>query len=242
MKDRGEEGQAILIVVLAMGIFLLGAAGLAVDGSHLYSQRQMAQAAADSAAIAGIMSIFDSTNTTGTHAFSTGGAFNCTTTDLRTPCMYAAKNSFGTTAGDTVTIDFPGTAPGVNLSAMYATNLVRATVSRNVSTTLIRMLTPISFTTVTATATAAIVDVFAPIPIIVLHPKLDDAFQLQGNPAITICGGPTKSIQVNSLGNGGNASHLGGSATIDLSHAGPKDLAGDCCRDRFRLWGVWIQL
>ena len=31
-------------------------------------------------------------------AFSTGGAFNCTTTDARTPCMYAAKNAFGTTA------------------------------------------------------------------------------------------------------------------------------------------------
>ena len=97
MHDNGEEGQAILIVVLAMGIFLLGATGLAIDGSHLYSQRQMAQSAADSAAIAGIMSIFDGTNTTGTHAFSTGGPFNCTTTDARTPCMYAAKNAFGAT-------------------------------------------------------------------------------------------------------------------------------------------------
>jgi len=239
MHDNGEEGQAILIVVLAMGIFLLGAAGLAIDGSHLYSQRQMAQSAADSAAIAGIMSIFDGTNTTGTHAFSTGGAFNCTTTDVRTPCMYAAKNAFGATAADTVTIDFPSTAPGVNLAGSFATNLVRATVSRNVDTTLMRMITPTSFTKVTATATAAIVDVFAPIPIIVLHPKLDDAFQLQGNPAITICGGPSKSIQVNSKGNGGDASHLAGSATIDLSHAGPKDLAGDCTAGTGSDMGVW---
>jgi len=187
----------------------------------------MAQSAADSAAIAGIMSIFDGTNTTGTHAFSTGGPFNCTTTDVRTPCMYAAKNAFGATAADTVTIDFPTTAPGVNLAGSFATNLVRATVSRNVDTTLMRMITPTSFTTVTATATAAIVDVFAPIPIIVLHPTLNDAFQLQGTPNITICGGPTKSIQVNS-GNTTEASHIQGSANIDLSHAGPKDTLGDC--------------
>src|SRR4051812_1425010 len=117
MHDTGEEGQAILIVVLAMGIFLLGAVGLAIDGSHLYSQRQMAQSAADSAAIAGIMSIFDGTNTTGPHAFSTGSAFTCTTSDAKTPCVYAATNAFGTTSADTVVIDFPGTAPGVNLSA-----------------------------------------------------------------------------------------------------------------------------
>ena len=88
-----------------------------------------------------------------------------------------------------------------------------------------RMLTPTSFTTVTATATAAIVDVFAPIPIIVLHPTLNDAFQLQGNPAITICGGPTKSIQVNS-GNTTEASHCRQRNYRSL-HAGPKEL-GDC--------------
>ncbi len=97
MREKGEEGQAIVLVALAMGIFLLGAVGLAVDGSHLYSQRQMAQAAADSAAIAGIMSIFHGTNTSGTAAFSTGSSFTCTTTDAKTPCVYAAKNGFGTT-------------------------------------------------------------------------------------------------------------------------------------------------
>jgi hypothetical protein len=237
MHDTGEEGQAILIVVLAMGIFLLGAVGLAIDGSHLFSQRQMAQSAADSAAIAGIMSIFDGTNTTGAHSFSTGASFNCTTTDARTPCVYAAKNAFGATAADTVTIDFPTTAPGVSLSASYPTALVRATVSRNVPTTLMRMITPTTFTTVTATATAAIVDIFAPIPIIVLHPTLTDAFQLQGNPNITICGGPTKSIQVNSAAS--EDSHLAGSAHIDLSHAGPKDTAGDCTLGTGSDFGLW---
>src|SRR6185312_2913536 len=58
MRNREEEGQAIVLVALAMSIFLIGAVGLAVDGSHIYSQRQMAQTAADSAAIGGMMSIF----------------------------------------------------------------------------------------------------------------------------------------------------------------------------------------
>src|SRR3954452_20532532 len=69
-RRSGERGQAILLVVLGMSIFVLGAIGLAIDGSHLYAQRQMAQAAADAAAQAGIMSIFDGTNGTGTHAFT----------------------------------------------------------------------------------------------------------------------------------------------------------------------------
>ena len=69
-KISGEQGQAILLVVLGMSVFLLGAVGLALDGSHLYAQRQMAQAAADAGAEAGIMSIFDGTSGTGTHAFT----------------------------------------------------------------------------------------------------------------------------------------------------------------------------
>jgi hypothetical protein len=35
---NNEDGQSVVIVVLAMGIFLLGAVGLGFDGSHLYSE------------------------------------------------------------------------------------------------------------------------------------------------------------------------------------------------------------
>ena len=68
VRNKSEGGQAVLLVIAAMSIFLLGAVGLSVDGSHLYAQRQAAQAAADASAVAGIMSIFDGTNT-GTNAF-----------------------------------------------------------------------------------------------------------------------------------------------------------------------------
>ncbi len=238
-EGHGEEGQAILIVVLGMSIFLLGAVGLAIDGAHLYSQRQMAQAAADSAAQAGMMSIFDGTNGTGTTGFSTTSAFTCGTSDAKTPCVFARNNGFGGSASDTVTIDFPPGPSGVTLSTdpSYSAYVVRARVSRNVSTTLMRMLGSTT-TTVNATATAAIVQVFSPVPILVLHPTLAQALSLQGTPGIRICGGPTKSIQVNS-NQSSDAAHFGGSATVDLSHAGPKDTLGDCTKGTGADFGVY---
>ena len=59
-----------------MGIFLIGALGLAIDGGQMYAQRQMAQAAADAAAQAGIMSIFNGTNATSAYPFGTGTTTN----------------------------------------------------------------------------------------------------------------------------------------------------------------------
>ena len=50
VRRKRETGQAAILLVLAMSVFLLGAVGLAIDGSHLYAERQMAQAAADAAA------------------------------------------------------------------------------------------------------------------------------------------------------------------------------------------------
>ena len=60
LKNRkSERGQAVLLVVVAMGIVLLGALGFAIDGSQLFAQRRMAQAAADAAAEAGIISMLN---------------------------------------------------------------------------------------------------------------------------------------------------------------------------------------
>ncbi|MGO4212326.1 pilus assembly protein TadG-related protein, partial [Terriglobus sp. YAF25] len=217
-----EDGQAVIIVALAMSIFLIGAVGLGIDGSHLYSQRQMAQTAADAAATAGMMSVFNSTNTSGTAAFSTSGSFTCGTSDAKTPCVYARNNGFGGTASDTVTIDYPGSsgAPGVSLATGYPVNVVRATVSRSVNTFLIGLIGQ-SATTVSATATAAIVSVVAPVPILVTHPTKTSSLSLQGTPSIKICGGPSRSIQVNSTST--TAASTGGNSSIDLSHAGPAD-------------------
>jgi hypothetical protein len=225
MQVKNESGQAVILVAVAMSIFLIGAVGLGIDGAHMYAQRQMAQTAADSAAIAGIMSIFNKTNVSGNSGyFSTSASFTCTTTDTKTPCQYASKNGFGANASDTVTIDFPGSANGVTLSPDFPVNVVHATVSRSVNTTLMRLLGP-STSTISAEATAAITYVNAPVPILVTHPTLSGSFSSNGTTGITICGGPSRSIQINS--NSATADSNNSNTTINLSHAGPPD-PGNC--------------
>ncbi len=222
MRRNGEKGQALLLVVVAMGIVLVGALGLAVDGAQMYAQRQMAQVAADAAAQAGIMSIFNGTNGAGTAAFSTNGLFICSTTDAKTPCKYAAANGFGGTAADIVTLDYPGSGavPGVTLSTVDPVTVIRATVQRTLNTGLIRFLGP-STSMVKAIGIAAIVDVVAPVPILVTHPTLSGAMSSNGNPTITICGGPSRSIEVNS--SSATSLNMNSNTTIDLSKAGPND-------------------
>jgi hypothetical protein len=224
-KIQDESGQTVVLVALAMGIFLLGAIGLAIDGAHLYAQFQMAQSAADAAAQGGIMSIFDGTNSKAGNpaAFSTGGSFTCAVNDPRTPCAFATLNGFNL-ASDVVTVSFPAdsTVPGVNFSGSDPTNLIQVTVQRKVNTTLMNLLGT-SFSTIQATAMAAIVDVIAPVPILVVHPSLAGSFSTNGGPDIIICGGPQRSIQVNSGPGPIIATALSSNTTIDLSKAGPAD-------------------
>jgi hypothetical protein len=183
----------------------------------------MLQAAVDSAAQAGIMSVFNKTNT-GANAFG-ASTFTCTSTDVRTPCYFARQNGAGTTADDTVVVDFPGSAPGVSLSPTDTPNLVRVTVTRDVHNGIVRFVAP-ALSTIRASATAAIVDVIAPTPILVLHPTLQGSLSMNGNPVIQICGGPKRSIQVNS-NNLVRTIDISGGPTVNLSKAGPPD-PGNC--------------
>jgi Flp pilus assembly protein TadG len=216
-----------------MGIFLIGAVGLGFDGSHLYSQRMKAQLAADSAAQAAMMSVYDGTYSTGATAFTvaSGGSYTCgsTVANTSTPCVYANKNGFNSASGDTVTLSFPSNpstaAPGVNFASGFPTELIQVEVDRNVPTTLMRLLGSTA-TTVKAVGVAAIVSVFSPVPIIVIHPTLTNSFTVQGNPVVQICGGPQRSIQVNSTDP--DAFHIAGDGAVDLSAGGPADTKGDC--------------
>ena len=57
-RDRSKEaGQATLFLVLALGIFLLGALCFAFDMSNMWFHRQAAQTAADAACTAGAMDL-----------------------------------------------------------------------------------------------------------------------------------------------------------------------------------------
>lgn len=215
-------------MVLAVGIFLMAAVGLAIDGAHLYAQRQLAQAAADAGAQAGIMSIFDGTNSSGTHQFPavSGTVYTCASSDARTPCYFAETlNGFNVASSDTVT--YTPNPAGVSVPGLSSDpiNLLQVSVTRNVPATLMKLL-GWSTIPVVATATAAIVTVESPVPIIVTHPTLPGSFSISGTgttPKIKICGGPHRSIQVNSSANSINAN---GNPVVDLSKAGPT--VGSC--------------
>jgi len=225
---RNDKGQALLLVIAAMGIFLFGAVGMAVDGAQLYAHRQMAQAAADAAAQAGLFSIFAGTKTT------LGASHTCSTTDTDTACVYARNNGFGGTAADTVVISFPGTACGSSTcfngvtsspNPKYPHPFEQVTITRTVNTTFMGMLGT-SSSTVKAIGAAGIVQSSSPVPILVLDPTGSPSLSLSGNPNIVICGGPQRSIQVNS--NAAGAININGNkATIDLHKAGPAD-SGAC--------------
>src|SRR5450759_367788 len=173
MRRENESGQAILLVVVAMGLFLVGAMGLAIDGASLYGHIQMAQTAADAAAEASVLSILNRTNTSAySNDFTTGGAFRCDAAKAAwTPCLYASKNRFSPTS-DKIDVAFPGSTPGVSgLAGSFTPNLVKVTVTRTVSATLMKLLGGTA-TDIHAIAIAAVIQEDAPVPIVVTHPTL----------------------------------------------------------------------
>ena len=184
-------GQVIILLVVAMSIFMIGALGLAIDGGQMYAQRQMAQAAADAAAQAGIMSIMKGTNATSASPFGTGAtpiaSSVCTTTDGRTPCIYARYNGFGATSADTVTLVFPSTISGVTLSTA-AVPAFSVTVQRTLQTGLIRFLGAPATSSITAKATAGLTSTVSSDCIYVLDPSAQNAFEASNGATVAING------------------------------------------------------
>jgi hypothetical protein len=238
---REEKGQALVFVAVSMAV-LAGMVGLGLDAGQLYAAKQAEQVIADAVAQAAVMDIFRVSNI-GANSFGSSQV-KCppppAAVGTIAPCAYARQN--GMVPSDKVTIDFAyqgksyspfATDPScavtdVILSGTDSPNLVCVTMQRRVSTFLISALValgvaPPSLSTVTASAIAAVALADAPAPIVVTHPTLQDAFQVNSNATtVTICGGPPRAIQVNSDGSGANppeAFLIKG--PIDLSKAGP---------------------
>ena len=213
---RREGGQAILPVMMGLGIFLLGAIGLAVDGGHLYAQRQMAQSAADAAAQAAIMSVFYGTNTVtaNTHKFTVPSSQptspNCGTSGAATPCYFAQTVNGFNLAGDSVSYWNPGITVS-NLSTTDTPSEVEVQVSRKVNTTFMGMLGS-SGSTITASGVAAIIAKISPTPLMITHPTLSGSLSGNGTTNVTITGGPPQSVEVDSSSSTALAS--GGSYTV----------------------------
>lgn len=204
-----RAGQAVILMVVAMSLFLVGVLGFALDGAQMYAQRQMAQTAADAAAQAGIMSILHGTNATSTYTFGTGAtpiaSYTCTTSDGRTPCVYARNNGFGATASDTVILSYPASISGVTLSSATVPAF-EVTITRNVRTAFIGFIGASSTTSVTAKAIAGITGTASPDSIIVLGSG-PNTFQANNGASVTVTGG---AIAINS--NNSDAATIAGAS------------------------------
>lgn len=192
---------------------MFGALGLAIDAGQMFAQRQMAQAAADAAASAGIMSILNGTNATATYTFATGtpplASYVCTTADGRTPCVYARDNGFGGTAADTVTLSYPTTVSGVTLMSVSVPALT-VTVQRILKTGLIRFVGGPATSTISAKATTGLTGKVSSYCIYVLNASGSSAFSATNGTTLSAssCG-----VAVNSTSSSA-ASVIGSSVTV----------------------------
>lgn len=248
---RGQSGQAMLFVVLGLGLFLLGSIAFAVDMSNLWFHRQAAQTAADAACTAGAMDWLNVRTDNITAApypghFTPGTNFNCNATTPNSnsvattnpsPCVYAALNGYRSTQsktnaaagvlGDNVDVIFNGVAPpGVPTSG---TSIMEVDVIDNTPAFFAGLLRGRTTETVRAVAKCGVQQVASPIPLIVLDPvnydskgSVQSALNIGGTPTIKIYGGPQQSIQVNSV-EAAAISGTWGSSQIDLSQGGPNN-------------------
>lgn len=252
---RSEAGQAMLFLLLGLGTFLIGAMALAVDMGNLWFNRQAAQTAADAACTAGAMDLLvGATNgslPSGAN-FTAGTAFSCDSKGSPTasPCQYAALNGFNSsltasqatsgTLGNNVSVSFPSASSYPNFafppSSVTSTALIQVTVANNIPTFFAGMLKGLSKQNISASALCGVIQAASPIPILVLNPTVSNAFQVQGTPNIAIVGGPSKSIQVNSVSTSA-ASFGGASANVNLCAGG-----NTFCGSSMGVWGPLTSL
>jgi Putative Flp pilus-assembly TadE/G-like/Putative Tad-like Flp pilus-assembly len=245
-RRANERGQAVVFLVFALGIFLIGGIGLVVDGANLWFHRQSAQTAADAACASAAMdmlslaagvtpadpnwipssddgSVFHCSGTT-------GSAGNTTPNSTFPPCQYAALNGYSGSGSQDVQVSFPAglsftaECPNGNVCAaddVAATPYVKVTVNDTVPTTFMRLVGASPSTMVPAKATCGLSNVLSPVPMLVLNPNLADAmsgsgFTLSVNFSTPATQNPPKVLQVNSS-NSDAVTALSG--TIDLSNA-----------------------
>src|SRR6266446_3900887 len=225
-----QQGQAFLIIVIFIAFFLLAVLGLATDYSQVWAHRQMAQGAADAACQAGAADVFlkgtdptASTDFPGLDFSWIGSTFDCSTKPTSVPCTYASINGY---AGANVSVSFPSTLPGVSgIPSGFGTitnPYLKVTVTDPVATYFTRIASSIKAVNVTASAGCGLNVINAPVPLVVLHRTAGPSLQVNGSASVTVLGGPTRSIQVDS-----SSSTAVSAGTVDLSKAGPSASGAD---------------
>ena len=243
---QSEGGQAMLLLILALGIFLLGAVAFSVDMGNLWFHRQSAQSAADAACTAAAMDMLWLANgSTGFGGFTPGTPFKCSDNPTWAPCVYAAKNGYnvgGLVAGqpsNDVFFKFPssvaglptcsggtGAPPVCDASSYTAHPYVQVNVDDRTQIYFAGLLSGSQVTDVGAQATCGVVFSNAPIPLLILDPRNESSVTNNGAYSIQIVGGPQRSIQVNATSTTAVTIN-GASGTIDLTKGGPQNTGSD---------------
>jgi Putative Flp pilus-assembly TadE/G-like len=228
-----QNGQTLLPIVVIIGLFLLAMLGVAADYSQVWAHRQIAQGAADAACEAAAADLFleavdpSASGTGGLEPFNwiTGGDFDCSTNTSSPPCRYASLNGY---SGSNVHVSFPSSLPGVApLPTSFATAhpYVEVAITDPVAMSFTKIVSSTAIVNIKAKAGCGVAPVAIPVPLVVLHQTAAQSLSTQGSGGIQILGGPTRPIQVDSRSTA--AVNVGGSATVDLTQAGPNGNGGD---------------
>ncbi len=225
-----QQGQTFLVIVIFIALFLLAVMGLATDYTQVWARRQMAQGAADAACQAGAADVFlkgtDATASTdfpGLDFSWIGSSFDCSVHTASPPCAYASFNGY---AGSKVSVSFPSSLTGVSgIPSGFPTIVnpyIKVTVTDPVTMYFTKIASSTKTVNVTASAGCGLYAINTPVPLVVLHRTASPSFQVNGSASVTILGGPTRSIQVDSSSS--TAVNVG---TVDLHLAGPGNNGSD---------------
>ncbi len=233
VRRSQEAGQASLVMVLMLSLFLLAVLAFAVDYTNLWFQRQQAQTAADAACQAGAMDIYQTVSgvTLPNIGFVIGTAGNCNSFSSPGPsmCWYAAKNGFnGYTSGPAdVSWTFPTSVSGVTSppSSQAPNPFMQVKVTLPVKTYFSTLITGNQTQQVGAVSSCGLTQIMEGAPIMILNPTISGALYFTGGASLTIVGGPPRSIVVNS--SSATAALCGSSGAIDTRKGGPNFTGSD---------------
>ena len=229
---NGEAGQAVIVLLFMVSVFMVGVLGLAVDMTNLWYHRQMASAAADAACQAGSLDMLSATGgeTLSSAGFTVGANGDCATTSAAVMCAYAKFNGYNgaglsaSAPSNAVAWTFLNSVPGV--TPVAGTNsYMKVTVSENVPSYFVRLLNGKPLQTINVSASCGSALVKGAAPIVVLHPTMSGALNYANNAGISILGGQVRSIQVNSTSP--TAVTWGSGGFVDLSKGGPYGTGSD---------------
>ena len=224
-----EAGQASVLLILILAVFLVGSLAFAVDLGGMWFHRQSAQAAADAACLAGAADLITVAGgvTPPSAGFTAGTAGDCAATPGASMCKYAAFNGYNgaglstTTASNSVSWTFPSSVTGATAppTTLTTTPFLKVLVTENVKTFFMGLLGK-SYQQVGAACTCGVVSVKSVPPLLVLKPTGSGTFSTGGSGSVEfqIFGGPPRSVQVNSSDPG--AISQGSNTIIDTSQAG----------------------